>query len=248
MSNNFLRSFWRGHLFLFDPKLPPKYSAQTGVRLLLIFVLMEGILGPRLSLFGVLGLPVPDTFIRVTGLLLLSLVLIRFVAKLHPSELGLRAWKNWTATEKSYFIQILIIANIIFSATSSRQLSIVLSHQSIWVSTLPMFVGSMIWGFYQEVIYRGIVQTELIRRWNTAGGILVSNLLYTFGPLHFYHFQIAKGNPGHLWIFTAIFAIGLFFSVLYRRSGNLWIVGICHGIGDCYLVGLLQAAALAKGL
>lgn len=240
-----LRPFWRGHLFLFDPKSPPTYSAINGTRLLLIFVLLEGVLGPRLSLFSLLGIPVPTVWVRVIVLLILSLVLIRFFAGIYPNEIGLYSWAKWTTTEKWYFVQVFFIANIIFSCTAIRQLEIVWSHQSIWGSALLIFATSMVWGIYQELIYRGIFQTELMRRWGTGVGIVISNLLYTFGPLHFYHFQTAKGNPEHLWIFVAIFAIGLFFAILYKRSGNLWVVGICHGIGDCYLVGLMQAAALA---
>jgi membrane protease YdiL (CAAX protease family) len=37
-------------------------------------------------------------------------------------------------------------------------------------------------------------------------------------------------------MFAAIFLIGLFFGVLYRRSGNLWIVGVLHAIGNAYIV------------
>ena len=37
-------------------------------------------------------------------------------------------------------------------------------------------------------------------------------------------------------IFAAIFAIGLFFGVLYKRSGNLWIVAVFHAIGNAYIV------------
>ena len=40
-------------------------------------------------------------------------------------------------------------------------------------------------------------------------------------------------------MFTGIFAIGLFFGVLFQRSGNLWMVGIFHGLGDFYIVGTL---------
>lgn len=85
----------------------------------------------------------------------------------------------------------------------------------------------MIWGFYQEFLYRGMLQTELVRRWGARTGILVSNLIFTFGPLHAYHFRAARVNPSHLWIFAATFAIGLFFALIFRRSGNLWIVGSC---------------------
>ena len=89
----------------------------------------------------------------------------------------------------------------------------------------------------QELVYRGILQTELVRRWGSILGILVSNFLFTFGPLHFYHFS--HGVSGRaLPVFTGVFLMGLFFGVLFRRSGNLAIVGILHGLGNCYIDGL----------
>ncbi len=97
-----------------------------------------------------------------------------------------------------------------------------------------MLITYLIWGFYQELMYRGILQTELVRRWGPVAGILVSNTLFTFGPLHFYHFAGMSPLP----MFTWIFAIGLFFGVLLWRSGNLWIVGVLHGVGDAYFTGL----------
>ena len=35
-------------------------------------------------------------------------------------------------------------------------------------------------------------------------------------------------------MFASIFAIGLF-GLLFKRSGNLWIVAVIHGIGDAYV-------------
>jgi membrane protease YdiL (CAAX protease family) len=68
-------------------------------------------------------------------------------------------------------------------------------------------------------------------------GILVSDLLFALGPLHFYHFS--GRAPGQaLLMFTGIFLIGLFFGVLFKRSGNLAMVGILHGLGNCYIDGL----------
>ena len=37
-------------------------------------------------------------------------------------------------------------------------------------------------------------------------------------------------------MFAAIFLIGLFFGVLFRRSGNLWMAAIFHAIGNAYIV------------
>ena len=39
-----------------------------------------------------------------------------------------------------------------------------------------------------------------------------------------------------LGVFTAIFCVGLYFAVLFQRSGNLWIVGVMHGIADWYVL------------
>ena len=100
---------------------------------------------------------------------------------------------------------------------------------------LNVFVPYFFFGFYQEVVYRGMLQSELVRRWGALAGVLVSNALYTFGPLHWYYFF-----PLRVPMFLSIFAIGLFFGILFKRSGNLWMVAIMHGIGNAYIVGSLQ--------
>ncbi len=115
--------------------------------------------------------------------------------------------------------------------------------------TMVILAWQMIWGFYQEYLYRGLLQTELVRRWGAVAGILVSNLLFTFGPLHAYHLWIGVNAPSHLFIFVAIFAIGLYFGVLFQSSKNLWIIGILHGLGDFFIDGLpvLTGASMRPG-
>jgi membrane protease YdiL (CAAX protease family) len=78
------------------------------------------------------------------------------------------------------------------------------------------------------------VQTELVRRWGPVAGILAATTLYTFGPLHWRYSE--SEPPRAAAMFASTFAIGLFFGALYRRSGNLWIVGILHAIGNAYIV------------
>ncbi len=105
--------------------------------------------------------------------------------------------------------------------------------QNGWSIMIVSFIFYLSWGFYQEWIYRGFIQTELTRRYNAAVAIILANLIFTFGPLHFY--QLHQGN---YIIIGATFLIGLVFGILYHRSYNLWIVGILHGIGNWFLVGL----------
>jgi hypothetical protein len=74
---------FRGHAFLFAAKRPvPVYDSSAGLRLLLIFILLEGVIGPRLLLFRAFGLPVLPTWLRVPILLTLAMILIRAVAGL----------------------------------------------------------------------------------------------------------------------------------------------------------------------
>jgi len=87
-----------------------------------------------------------------------------------------------------------------------------------------------LWGFVQEVMYRGLLQTELVRRLGSIPGVLLANLVFTCGPLHYVYFRLGT-DAGPRWdMFGAIFGIGLLFGILYRRSGNLWIPALMHGI------------------
>lgn len=228
---------WRGHLFLFERKTPPTHDSSAGLRLLVIFFVLEGVIGPRLAILQLLWLPTPPSWLRVPILLGLAWMLIWSFGRLGPRHLGLYPWRDWTKTEKSYFLQVIVLANVVFSVLFADRLRTLFAEPSWWGRACVVVVTYLLWGFYQELMYRGILQTELVRRWGSLPGILVSNLLYTFGPLHFYHLSGASPLEA-LPMFLAIFAIGLFFGVLFRRSGNLCMVGVLHGLGDCYITGL----------
>ena len=227
---------WRGHVFLFEGAPAPTYSASAGLRLLLIVLLLEGVLGPRLWIASLLSIPIPPVWIRVPLLLGCALLAVRFVAGVWLSRIGFRPWRVWTRTETSYLVQVVLIANVVFCLLFADRLRALFAESSAWSSASVALLTSFLWGFHQELMYRGILQTELVRRWGSVPGILVANLLYTFGPLHFYHVSVGSRA---LPMFAGIFAIGLLFAVVFRRSGNLWIVAVMHGIGNLYIIGTL---------
>jgi membrane protease YdiL (CAAX protease family) len=181
--------------------------------------------------------PMLPLLIIVPLLLICALLVIRFVAGLKFSQIGFYPWHEWGPTDKSYFIQLLVIANVVFSFVFSTRLHRILSQPSALSTVATVFVPYFFFGIYQEIVYRGLLQSELVRRWGAFAGTLSANVLYTFGPLHWNHF-----SPLNVPMFVAIFAIGLFFGLLYRRSGNLWIVAVIHGIGNAYIVGSLAPA------
>src|SRR2546426_11157804 len=77
----------KGHLLWFDPKPAAPYGAASGVRLLLIFAMAEGVVGPRLGLLARLGLDVPPPWLRVPLLLGLVLAAVTWLARVKPSQL-----------------------------------------------------------------------------------------------------------------------------------------------------------------
>jgi len=243
-----LRPIWRGHLYLFDPPPATTYTSAEGVKLLLIFLFLEVIFRPLLRV-GARWLNVqaqPWWFLAQVSLLtLLGFILVIYGARVPLAQLGLYSWRHWSKTEKLYFLQVIPFALIVFSVVRAAGLAMLWSRPNLGEIALFIFIPEMLWGFYQEFAYRGLLQTELVRRWGTGWGILVSNLIFTFGPLHAYHFGEAQGNPSHLWIFAAIFAIGLLFAILFKRSGNLAMIGIMHGIGDCFMDGLALVSKMA---
>jgi membrane protease YdiL (CAAX protease family) len=225
---------WRGHAFLFNRSRVATYGESTGRRLLLIFVILEGVIGPRLSLFNLLHVRVPAAWVRIPVLLLLALVLVRYFARLEFSQIGLARWRDWTAIEKSYFVQVVVIANAVFILILTDRLRSTIAEPGLPGRLLTVFLPYLLWGLYQELVYRGILQTELVRRWGAVRGILVSNVLFTFGPLHFYHLSRSAAS---IPTFAGIFVTGLFFAILFERSRNLWMVGVFHGIGNAYIDG-----------
>ncbi|PYI91949.1 MAG: hypothetical protein DME97_12210 [Verrucomicrobia bacterium] len=224
----------RGHVLLFDKRLAPDYNASAGMRLLGIAIGIEAL---RLVAIRWLRPGVP-LIILIPLFLICVLLLVRFVPGLRLRQIGLYRWREWTPVEKSYFIQVLVLANVVFPFVFAGRLGLILAQPAALSIIWNGFVPYLFFGFYQEVVYRGMVQLELVRRWGAFVGILIANVLYTFGPLHWNYFSARSAVA--VPMFAAIFAIGLFFGVLFRRSGNLWMVAVLHGIGNAYIVGSLS--------
>ncbi|MGH7490314.1 MAG: lysostaphin resistance A-like protein [bacterium] len=220
---------WRGHVFLFDKKRETTtFGAATGVRLLLIVAGLEVFRLAR----NQLQLSFLPFGVEVLIYLLLALAAIRFVAGVSWRQIGFNRWAQWNATERSYFVQVVILINVVFTMLFAAKLRAAFADPSV---VLTVFIPYLIYGFYQEVLYRGVLQTELVRRWGPTKGILVSNALFTFGPLHYYYFL--SGASLAVPMFASIFVIGLLFATVFHRTGNLWIVAIMHAFGNAYAVG-----------
>jgi membrane protease YdiL (CAAX protease family) len=222
-----LGPLWHGHVFVFDrPIRRPVYPNATGLHLLLLAGTLETF---RIAINS-FGATLSFRY-WAPLFVLLSFPCLRMVG-LSARQIGLRPWREWNTTERAYFAQTLILTNAVFPAVFTAQLSraISLSPPSLVAVT---FVAYLFLGFFQELLYRGMLQTEFTRRWGPFTGILVSNLVYTFVQ-HYDYFRLPTSSA--VQMFAAVFAIGVLFAIVYWRSGNLWIVGVMHAFGNAYIV------------
>lgn len=144
------------------------------------------------------------------------------------ADLGLRRLARWSRLERLYALQVIPPAAVIFAIVfRDHLLALVGKHGTPGFMVFSVLTG-VAWGIVQELLYRGWLQTELVRRFGPPVGVLAANAAFTFGPLHF---DQLLGADGVRWGFlAAVFATGLFFGILYRRSGNLWIPAVLHGL------------------
>jgi membrane protease YdiL (CAAX protease family) len=212
----------RGHLLLFDAR---PLAARGGARSLLAAALLEA-----LRLAAVRWLPPLPPWTLLPALLAASLLSIPLILGLRFSEIGLLPWREWTPTERSYFLQVLVIANVVFPVVLGGALRQRLAASAAAAAFAGAFLPYLCYGFYQEVVYRGMLQRELVRRWGAVAGVL----LFTFGPLHWNH--LASRPRVAVPMLAAIFVMGLFFGTLYHRSRNLWIPAVFHALGNAYAV------------
>ena len=144
------------------------------------------------------------------------------------SDVGLRRFSDWTRRERLYFLQTVPLAAVLFATVFGDHLARLRELHGLVGFLLFSVLTGLLWGAVQEFLYRGWLQTELTRRFGGTAGLLAANVAFTFGPLHL---DYLVGPAGVRWGgLLAVFGIGLFFGIVYRRSGNVWIPAVLHGL------------------
>ncbi|QGX39748.1 CPBP family intramembrane glutamic endopeptidase [Permianibacter aggregans] len=232
------RAIWQGHLLQFESQPDWPIERRLVLRLLWLFIVFELVLGPRL---GWWSLPVSWRLPLQWTAMLLAL----HWSAVSYRAIGFKPWSIWTRTERWYLPQAVVLANLIFFALFSAQFLALASAPAYVATLLLLILMQLLWGAWQELIYRGLLQTAL-RHWlRPWPALLIANTAFTFGPLHFYHLFIERSWLATLAMFTAIWFIGLLFGILFLRTRNFWLIAVLHGIGNVYIDG---PAMLARWL
>jgi membrane protease YdiL (CAAX protease family) len=221
----------RAHALLFEAPLAPAYGDAAGIRVLVAFLVVGvGVFYALRFALGAAGagsLPAAKLGF-VVALLAAFFVAQRFFVGVPMAGIGLRRFSEWTRRERLYLLQVAPLAVVAFAIVFRSYLEALLERHGLAGFLLFSVLTGLLWGMVQEFIYRGWLQTELTRRFGVVAGLLVANIVFTFGPLHF---DYLAGPAGVRWGgLAAIFGIGLFFGIAYARSGNLWIPAVLHGL------------------
>lgn len=221
----------RAHALRFETPLASTYGDAVGIRVLVAFLIVG--IGMFFALrfvsdaAGVRGLPAANLGF-VVALLAAFVVAQRAFVGLPMPGVGLRRCADWTRRERLYFFQVAPLAAVVFAIVFRDHLRALLEQHGLAGFLLFSVLTGLLWGMVQEFLYRGWLQTELTRRFGATAGLLAANAVFTFGPLHL---NYLAGPAGMHWGgLVAVFGIGLFFGIVYRRSGNLWIPAVLHGL------------------
>ena len=220
-------------LLRFERPVRAPYDPAAGNRLLVAFVILGLVLQPALSGLAHGAGVDQESWVKsaiVVTLLLALILTVRIYVRLDFAAIGLHRWRAWTARERLYVCTVVPLAVAAFGYVF-RERFVQLAEARGWVGLFLVTVPTgLLWGMVQEFIYRGLLQTELTRRFGGIVAVLLTNLAFTFGPLHFNYIGLGADTGPRWGMFAAIFGIGLFFGILYRRSGNLWIPALLHGL------------------
>ena len=159
----------RGHFFLFDARRGEPYSPSAATRLLIAAVALELTRLAAVPWFRehLPRVPLPLLLATFIGLALLAVVT---AAGLHLRQIGLRSSRDWTPTEKSYFLQVTIGANFLFLLLFATPLRHRVAQSGLTATFLGVFLPYLFFGFYQELVYRGMLQSALTHRWGRGPG------------------------------------------------------------------------------
>ncbi len=235
-----LWDLFRGHLLLFDAHSLPVWTKQQIIRVVLCALVLE--LGVRFMLTRALlhGTPTvhPNQLVLVL-LLIGALLLMHELIRIPLEFANVRPWGAWHVSQRAYLLETALVASFVFGWVHISALRDALRSEDLLRILSFAFLPNLLWGVYQEWVYRGWLQRVLVQHWGKYAGIMASNLTFTFGPLHAYHWFTLKSTLSQqINMFFAIFLVGLFFAIVFQRSQNLLIVGVFHGIGNAFMQGL----------
>nr|HQH80546.1 CPBP family intramembrane metalloprotease [bacterium] len=102
-------------------------------------------------------------------------------------------------------------------------LSGVMDFSSPWELAAKILIFCLLTGICEEIYFRGFFQGSLSSKLGSRIGVITASLI--FAAMH--------GNP---WYFPLYFILGLFFGIVYKKSGTLVAPIFCHALNNAWSI------------
>lgn len=116
---------------------------------------------------------------------------------------------------------------------------IVSNDPSLVIPLIPAML--LIVGPFEELLYRGVIQTRLRQSFTPAVAIIITSVIFAL-----IHIPALGGRttaiPSILLTLAALFGGSLVFGGIYEWTANLTVVALIHGLYNSMLLGLLYIA------
>lgn len=218
------------HWFLRYPLVPAfilPLASIIGVALAvsLILALLPAIFGDGIRAFREF-----PTVLQAVFRILLALIIILVMKKSSQGKFrfGFQKYNLWPSIALASLSLLVVLDNIVENSLAGRSL------QNTFPGIVIALLAGFAPGFFEEVVCRGVVLTNMMQRWNQKNGYLMKSVLASgiaFGLVHL--FNLMNGDVmGTLLQVCYASGIGIFFGAVFARTRNLWGTIILHSLVD----------------
>ncbi len=179
--------------------------------------------------FGLLVVIVPGQLVFLgasLGAAALSSETIRERLALRRGRLPVWTWGVFVlATPVVGFASSVLLSQLVDEPSEQLRLmtEMMRAHaQGGFVVVLLLLVG-VVPGFVEELLFRGYLQSRLLRCWPPVGAIALSALV----------FAVAHIDPLHV---LGVLPLGIWLGLVAWRTGSVWPAMLCHGINNAVAV------------
>ena len=131
-------------------------------KFLLIFILVIAIQQISLFIIDQLNFENDHYMLLIQQIILIFLlgIAVKKFGKTKLSQIGIYSWQNWSKKNKWILFIVTPIVIMIFSFTFFSRTEILINHSELFAIGSIILLREFLYGFYQEFLYRGILQTE----------------------------------------------------------------------------------------
>ena len=101
----------------------------------------------------------------------------------------------------------------------------------------------LIVGPFEELLYRGVIQTRLREEFGVVSAITIASLIFVL--IHLPAYGLGQAGVAAIALsLTALFVGSIIFGAVYEWTGNLTVVAVIHGLYNSILLGVLYLVTI----